>query len=132
MSDGIEIGAWRFDEELDQIAEVLYAAVHAGASVSFILPFSMDEARGFWRDKVLPGVVAGTRRVLVARAEGRVVGTVQLDLATPPNQKHRADVAKLLVLPAARRQVAYALVARAVAAGQARQEEEEPGEPGPE
>ena len=33
----------------------------------------------------------------------RIVGTVQIDLALPPNQQHRAEVAKLLVHPAARR-----------------------------
>src|SRR6267378_4485514 len=52
---------------------------------------------------------AGVRRVLVAlldeRSDGaeRIVGTVQLELDMPPNQQHRAAVAKLLVHPAARR-----------------------------
>jgi GNAT superfamily N-acetyltransferase len=89
--------------DLDQLATVLHAAVHAGASVSFVLPFSLDEARAFWRDQVLPRVVSGTRRVLIARVDGRIAGTVQLDLATPPNQRHRAEVLKLLVHPDARR-----------------------------
>jgi GNAT superfamily N-acetyltransferase len=40
---------------------------------------------------------------VVARREERIVGTVQLDLEMPPNQQHRAAVAKLLVHPAARR-----------------------------
>ena len=53
---------------------------------------------------VLAGVRAGTRRVLVARQGERIVGTVQINLAVPPNQQHRADVAKLLVHPDARRQ----------------------------
>lgn len=93
------------------LAEVLHAAVHAGASVSFVLPFEMEEARAFWREKVLPGVEAGTRRLLTARRAGRIVGTVQLDLATPPNQRHRAEVTKLLVHPEARRQgIARALM----------------------
>jgi len=93
------------------LAEVLHATVHGGGSVSFILPFPIDEARSFWRDRVLPGVLAGTRRVLVARADGRIVGTVQIDLATPPNQPHRADVLKMLVHPDARRQgIARALM----------------------
>ncbi len=39
------------------------------------------------------------RTGLVARCGGRIVGTVQLNLAMPPNQKHRADVMKLLVHP---------------------------------
>jgi len=91
------------DTEIDMLAEILHAVVHAGAGVSFFTPFSIDEARAFWVDKVLPGVRGGTRRVLVARLDERIVGTVQLDLEMPPNQQHRAAVAKLLVHPAARR-----------------------------
>ena len=90
--------------DLDMLADVLRAVVYNGAGVSFVVPFSHDEARDFWVDKVLPGVRAGTRRVLVARQGDRIVGTVQLDLAMPPNQQHRADVLKLLVHPNARRQ----------------------------
>ena len=93
----------RPEDDLLALAGVLHAAVHAGASVSFILPFSLDDARAFWIDKVLPGVSSGTRRVLIARIDGGIVATVQLNLDTPPNQRHRADVAKLLVHPAARR-----------------------------
>lgn len=92
------------DEEIAMLGEVLHAVVHVGAGVSFIVPFSLDEGRTFWVEKVLPGVRAGTRRVLVARIGPRIVGTVQIDLATPPNQRHRAEVAKLLVHPDTRRQ----------------------------
>jgi ribosomal protein S18 acetylase RimI-like enzyme len=91
------------EQGLHELAAVLHAAVHAGASVSFVLPFSLDDAAAFWRDKVLPGVGSRTRFVLVARIEGEIVGTVQLIVDTPPNQPHRADVAKLLVHPKARR-----------------------------
>src|SRR6516165_8272415 len=82
-----------------------------GASVSFVLPFSRDDAKAFWQDQVLPAVHAGSRCVLLARAAGSIVGTVQLDLATPPNQPHRADVKKLLVHPDLRRRgIARALM----------------------
>ncbi len=91
------------DREIDMLADVLRAIVYDGAGVSFVVPFSMDESRAFWRERVLPGVSAGTRRVLVARDGSRIVGTVQLDLSTMPNQTHRADVLKLLVHPDARR-----------------------------
>jgi ribosomal protein S18 acetylase RimI-like enzyme len=94
------------DAEIDMLAEVLHAVVQAGAGVSFFTPFSIKESRAFWVDKVLPQVRAGTRRVLVARLNEdseQIVGTVQLDLEMPPNQQHRAAVAKLLVHPAARR-----------------------------
>lgn len=116
---GIQIDEWRpdppgavsLDRDIDMLAGVLHAVVHDGAGVSFIVPFSMDDARAFWIDKVLPGVRAGTRRVLVARDENRIVGTVQLDFATPPNQRHRAEVLKLLVHPTARRRgIARALM----------------------
>lgn len=105
------------DDELDMLADVLHAVVHAGAGVSFFTPFSIDEARAFWVEKVLPQVYAGMRRVLIARLNEngeqkkgkveqrrrRIVGTVQLELEMPPNQQHRAAVAKLLVHPVARR-----------------------------
>lgn len=85
------------------LGELLHDCVHAGAAVSFVLPFSHDDAAAFWRDKVWPSIDAGTCRVLVARRAGRIVGTVQFDLATPPNQPHRAEVKKLLVHSAERR-----------------------------
>jgi GNAT superfamily N-acetyltransferase len=93
------------------LGDVLHAVVHDGAGVSFIVPFSGADARAFWLEKVLPGVRARTRRVLVAWSGGRIIGTVQLDLATPPNQVHRAEVVKLLVHPIARRRgIARALM----------------------
>lgn len=99
------------DDDIEMLAEVLRAVVYDGAGVSFIVPFSLEDARSFWRAGVLPGVWARTRHVLVARIGARIVGTVQLELATPPNQQHRAEVIKLLVHPTARRQgIARALM----------------------
>jgi GNAT superfamily N-acetyltransferase len=102
---GVTIDQWRpgVDADLDMLADVLHAVVHDGAGVSFVVPFTMAEARQFWVDKVVPGVRERTRHVLVARDNGRIVGTVQFELAWPPNQPHRAEVAKLLVHPVARR-----------------------------
>src|SRR5262249_45439315 len=93
------------------LAEVLRATVHGGGSVSFVLPFEIEDARRFFVEQVAAGVGAGARRGVGGRhgggaggaADGRIVGTVQLDIATPPNQPHRADVMKLLVHPDARR-----------------------------
>jgi GNAT superfamily N-acetyltransferase len=52
--------------------------------------------------------------LLAARLAGKIVGTVQLGLDTPPNQPHRADIKKLLVHRAARGHgIAAALMARA-------------------
>src|SRR5579883_2272969 len=92
------------EDDLRSLAAVLHACVHAGASVSFVLPFSIEEAERYWREQVVPILELGQRCLLVARVNGQICGTVQLLLNTPPNQPHRAEVAKLLVHPEARRQ----------------------------
>jgi GNAT superfamily N-acetyltransferase len=105
------LGAASVDRDLDMLADVLKAVVYDGAGVSFVVPFSLDDSRAFWLEQVLPGVRARTRRVLAAREEERIVGTVQIDLSVPPNQRHRAEVSKLLVHPDARRRgIARALM----------------------
>ena len=99
-------------DHLDAFAGLLNACVHAGASISFILPHTLADSRAFWRNDVAPAVAAGTRVLLVAHQADAIIGSVQLDLAMPPNQAHRAEVKKLLVHPDARRRgVARALMA---------------------
>ncbi|MEX0308039.1 MAG: N-acetyltransferase family protein [Ruegeria sp.] len=91
------------DEALEDLTDILHRCVHTGASIGFILPFSRDAARSYWQDRVRPGLHTGTLDLFIAYGEGRVQGTVQLIPAAMPNQPHRADVAKLLVHPEARR-----------------------------
>jgi ribosomal protein S18 acetylase RimI-like enzyme len=86
---------------LDQLATVLVDCVEGGASVNFMSPFSHAEALVFFR-KVAGSVASGDTVLLAARLDGRIVGTVQLGLDTPPNQPHRADIKKMLVHRAAR------------------------------
>jgi GNAT superfamily N-acetyltransferase len=62
---------------------------------------SESEAISFF-EKVLAGVQRGERILLAAFLDSKLVGTVQILLATPPNQPHRADVAKLLMHRSAR------------------------------
>ncbi len=88
---------------LPAMGEMMRACVHAGASIGYILPFSAEDGVSFWESKVLPRLDAGGLVLLVARENGRVAGTVQLDRDTPPNQPHRAEVRKLMVDPAFRR-----------------------------
>ena len=87
---------------LDDLAEVLHGCVLDGASVGFVLPFTVAAAREFWLG-LEPTFRSGARRLIVARLDGRTVGTVQLVLGMPANGRHRAEIAKLLVHPAARR-----------------------------
>jgi ribosomal protein S18 acetylase RimI-like enzyme len=86
------------------LSDILVTTVEAGASVGFILPFTADDAAAFWNNRVFPAVQRGDVRLFGAFVQDDVlVGTVQLSLAMPANQPHRADVAKLLVHPRARR-----------------------------
>ncbi|WP_027802196.1 GNAT family N-acetyltransferase [Paraburkholderia dilworthii] len=98
------IGAEEAMSYVDSLADLLIDCVEGGASVSFMLPISKETALRFW-EQVANGVVRNERILLVAESpEGRLVGTVQLITALPENQPHRADVAKMLVCRAARRQ----------------------------
>jgi GNAT superfamily N-acetyltransferase len=99
------------DAVLDELADVLVDCVAGGASVSFMSPLSHDSALGFFR-KVAGSVAAGDTVLLAAGLDGKIVGTVQLGLDTPPNQPHRADIKKMLVHRSARgRGIGAALMA---------------------
>jgi GNAT superfamily N-acetyltransferase len=103
------------------LAQVLIDCVEGGASVSFMRPLPPHRALAFWQG-ALDSARRGERIVLVAEdaASGTVVGTVQLLLATPDNQPHRADVAKMLVHRRARRRgLGAALMQAAEAAARA-------------
>jgi GNAT superfamily N-acetyltransferase len=89
------------ESALDQLADVLVDCVEGGASVSFMSPFSHQQALTFF-GKAAGSVASGDTVLLAARLGGRIVGTVQLGLDTPPNQPHRADIKKLLVRRSAR------------------------------
>ena len=106
MSDSITVrrlGAGEVARSIEALADVLVDCVEGGASVSFMLPLGRDKALAFWRG-VADGVARGERALLVAEdGAGRIVGTVQLVMAMPDNQPHRADVAKMLVHRRARR-----------------------------
>ena len=97
------------DGVLQQLSAVLLDAVHSGSSVSFMRDLDAEGAASWWR-KVLSSATPRTV-ILVARDEQGIVGTVQLQPAWPPNQPHRADVAKLIVHRRARgRGIARALM----------------------
>jgi GNAT superfamily N-acetyltransferase len=91
-----------FDALTDELGGLLADVVNDGASVGFLRPLAAATASAWWRS-IGPGVRTGQTIVLVARVDGRLAGTVQLRLATMPNQAHRADVAKMLVHPNMRR-----------------------------
>jgi GNAT superfamily N-acetyltransferase len=91
------------EAQMRGLAELLIDCVAGGAPVHFMHPLEPDKAEAFWRD-VAADVLSGRRALLVAEDATGIVGTVQLLLAQPENQPHRADLAKMLVHRRARRQ----------------------------
>ena len=106
MTDDVTVRRVGADEAaacVEGLADVLIDCVEGGASVSFMLPLPRDKAVRFWRN-VADGVARHERVLLVAEDRQRqIAGTVQLVMAMPDNQPHRADVAKMLVHRKARR-----------------------------
>ena len=88
----------------EALAEVLLDCVDGGASVGFMHPLPRVKAVAFWQN-TLASAGRGERIVLVAEdvESNTIVGTVQIVLAMPENQPHRADVAKMQVHRRARR-----------------------------
>ena len=89
---------------LEGLANILVDGVESGASISFLQPFSLEEARNYWKRDVFPEVARGGRLLFAAISQDEVVGTVQLVTELAPNQKHRCEVSKMIVLSSARRQ----------------------------
>lgn len=97
---------------LDGLASLLHACVQDGASVNFLLPFSVDEALQFWRSQeadiqagrtILCVATSSTASLAGSSGSKTILGCVLVKLAQQPNQRHRADIGKMLVSPEARR-----------------------------
>ncbi|KEA52485.1 acetyltransferase [Mangrovibacter sp. MFB070] len=91
------------EQHLEPLTSLLVESVAQGASISFISPFSQQDAWQFWLENVKPDVESGGRALFAALLDGNLLGTVQLITRMPPNQPHRCEVAKMIVHPGARR-----------------------------
>jgi len=77
------------------LSELLVETVASGCSVSFMHPLPLEVADAFWRDS-LAAASRGERIVLGAFDDDSLVATVTLLLSLPPNQPHRAEIAKMM------------------------------------
>lgn len=99
------------------LAAVLVDCVEGGASVSFMADMTSEDALAFWNGVAASQAQDG-RCVIVAEDEEGLFGVVEVIPAGPPNQPHRADVAKMLVHRRGRRRgVGEALMRAAEQAG---------------
>ncbi len=92
------------------LADILVETVASGGSVSFMHPLDPQAARTFWADS-LAAAERGERIVFGAYVDDTLVGTFTLLLNLPPNQPHRAEIAKMMTRVACRgRGIASALL----------------------
>ncbi|HEY1849876.1 MAG TPA: GNAT family N-acetyltransferase [Candidatus Binataceae bacterium] len=92
----IEIRALSASPEVSELlSEILIEVVANGGSVSFMHPLNRETARAFW-DKALAAADREERIILGAWDGDILIGTVTLLLDCPPNQPHRAEIAKLM------------------------------------
>jgi len=93
---GIEIKALGASPKIcEMLSEILIEVVANGGSVSFMHPLEPQTARAFWDDAL--AAAARDERIVLGAWDGDVLaGTVTLLLNCPPNQPHRAEIAKLM------------------------------------
>jgi len=93
----IEINALRAGSKIRaMLSEILIEAVASGGSVSFMHPLAPATAAAFW-DDALAAAGREDERIVLGAWDGEVlICTVTLLLDCPPNQPHRAEIAKLM------------------------------------
>jgi len=81
-----------------QLSEVLIEVVADGGSVSFMHPLDPAAAQAYWEGAL--AAAGRDERVILGAWDGDLLaGTVTLLVDLPPNQRHRAEVAKLMTRP---------------------------------
>jgi len=113
------LGADEARAAMPDLCEILSDCINGGASLGFMLPFRPQDGEVYWRD-IARGIGEGSIILAVAEVSRRVVGTVQVGLASKPNQPHRGDLMKLLVHRGARGRGLSRLLMAAVEAEEAR------------
>ena len=80
---------------------LLQDSVRGGASVGFLAPVTAETAQRHWQG-VFEQLAGNVRLWVACGVDGRVLGSVQLELCGKENGRHRAEVQKLFVHSAER------------------------------
>lgn len=86
------------ETHINQLSELLVQVVDDGASIGFLPPMKVSDARQYWQTVLKPDV-----KLFIAKIDNEILGTIQLHLCTKQNGLHRAEIAKLMTGPQARR-----------------------------
>lgn len=81
---------------LPALVTVLRETVNGDSPLGFVPPITPAQAREYWLS-LRPELYAGSRVLLAAFAEQRVIASGQLRFPTVPNGLHRAEVQKVFV-----------------------------------
>jgi ribosomal protein S18 acetylase RimI-like enzyme len=108
---GIEIKPLSASPKISEaLSAMMIEVVANNGSVSFMHPLEPERAAAFWNG-ALAAASRGERVILGAWDGEALVATVTLLLDCPPNQPHRAEVAKMMTRPSHRgRGIASALM----------------------
>ncbi len=82
------------DKNLNDLAAILIGVINDGASVGWVDPPSIEEARTYWT-----GTIGGNNVLLCGFDGESIIATGQIELAGKANGRHRAEISKVLVLP---------------------------------
>jgi ribosomal protein S18 acetylase RimI-like enzyme len=85
----------RSPQTIAALADIMIDVVAGGASVTFMHPLAKADAAAFW-EASLAAAGRGERVVFGGFDGDALVATVTLQLACPPNQPHRGEIAKMM------------------------------------
>src|SRR5262249_34488711 len=84
------------EASLPTFIELLQETINGGGALGFHAPLAAEDARAYWR-ALRSELESGSRVLLAAWQNGRIVGSGQLALAPWENATHRATIEKLFV-----------------------------------
>ncbi|MBL8148990.1 MAG: GNAT family N-acetyltransferase [Blastocatellia bacterium] len=85
------------ESAIEGLCHLLIDVVNGGASVGFLAPLSTKTALNYWQDLFSKQLNNGLL-LWIAELEGKIIGSVQLQLCNKENARHRAEIQKLFVL----------------------------------
>jgi len=95
------VTAIEMERRLPAFTELLREVVNGGTSMGFLAPLGPGDGMDYWLS-LRPDLNAGTRLLLAAFLDGRLVGSGQLALSQWQNARHRAELQKLFVATSVR------------------------------
>jgi acetyltransferase len=95
------VAATELEDLLPALVELLRESVNGGASLGFLPPLPLYDARRYWLS-LGPELRGGTRLLFVVSVADRLAGTGQLALPSWPTARHRAELNKVMVARALR------------------------------